>query len=133
MAREIIVETDDFEPTKSQAAYLASTARVAAMLGGYGSGKSRALAEKMLDLAAANPGCDGMLVAPTWGVLHKTTLRQFYDVSDPDAGACPRELVAEVNAGKRYIRLVNNARIYYASADRPGTLEGANLAFFGLD
>lgn len=133
MGREIIVDTGDFTPTRSQAEFMRSEARIAAFWGGYGSGKSRALAESLLDLAAANPGCDGMIVAPTWGVLHKTTLRQFFDVSDPEAGACPRELVAEVNAGKRYIRLVNNARIYYGSADRPGTLEGANLAFFGLD
>ena len=133
MAREITVDATDFVPTRSQHQFLRSDARIAAFWGGYGSGKSRALAESILDLAAANPGCDGMLVAPTWGVLHKTTLRQFFDVSDPEAGACPRELVAEVNAGKRYIRLVNNARIYYGSADRPGTLEGANLAFFGLD
>lgn len=132
-ARVVEVDASDFQPTPSQAQFLAATERVAGFLGGYGSGKSRALAEKMLDLAAANDGCDGMIVAPTWGVLHKTTLRQFYDVSDPDAGACPRELVAEVNAGKRYIRLVNGARVYYGSADRPGTLEGANLAFFGLD
>jgi hypothetical protein len=86
-----------------------------------------------VDLAALNAGCDGMIVAPTWGVLHKTTLRQFFDVDDPEAGACPRGLVAEVNAGKRYIKLKNGTRIYYGSSDRPGTLEGANLAFIGLD
>jgi hypothetical protein len=131
--RRVTVDTSDFEPTPSQQAFLDAQERVVALLGGYGSGKSRGLAEKVLDLAAANPGCDGLIVAPTWGILHKVTLRAFYDPSDPDAGACPRELVAEYHAGKRYIRLVNDCRIYFGSADRPGTLEGANLAFFGLD
>lgn len=133
MPRTVTVDASDFAPTASQQAFLDATERVVALLGGYGSGKSRGLAEKILDLAAANPGCDGLLVAPTWGILHKVTLRAFYDPADPDAGACPRDLVAEYHAGKRYIRLVNDCRIYFGSADRPGTLEGANLAFFGLD
>jgi hypothetical protein len=121
----------DVNPTQYR--FMNCRDRVTAFLGGYGAGKSWVLARVALFLAAENAGLDGLIVAPTWGILQKTTLRGFYDEEAPDEGACPPELIARHDKGERYIQLVNGSRVYYGSADRPGSLEGANLAWWALD
>lgn len=90
--------------------------------GGVGSGKTLCGAAESIKLAVGNPACDGMIVAPTWGILHRTTLRAFRSL-------LPRRAIAHESKSERYIELKNAARIYYGSADRPDTLEGANLAW----
>ena len=90
--------------------------------GGVGSGKTLAGAAESIRLAIANPQCDGLIVAPTWGILHRTTLRTFVQL-------LPKPLLARQAKSERYLQLVNGSRVYYGSADRPDTLEGANLAW----
>lgn len=135
MSSGAVIELDatDRTPTPSQQRFLDSRARTAALLGGYGSGKTATGAEKALDLIAANPGCSGMIVAPTYGQLEKAALRAFFDHEAPDDGACPKEWISEVNIGKRYFLHPNGARTYWGSADSPRSLEGQNLAWFWLD
>ena len=135
MSEGAVIELDasDRVPTPSQQRFLDARSRIAAFLGGYGSGKTSTGAEKALDLIAANPRCSGMIVAPTLGQLDKGALRAFFDVEDPDAGACPKEWIAEVNVGKRYFLHPNGARTYWGTADSPKSLEGQNLAWFWLD
>jgi Terminase large subunit, T4likevirus-type, N-terminal len=135
MAAGAVIELDatDRIPTPSQQRFLDSRARIAAFVAGYGAGKTSTGAEKALDLIAANPGCNGMIVAPTYGQLEKAALRAFFDHEAPDDGACPKEWIAEVNIGKRYFLHPNGARTYWGSADSPRSLEGQNLAWFWLD
>lgn len=135
MSAGAVIELDagDRLPTPSQQRFLDSRARIAALLGGYGSGKTSTGAEKALDLIAENPGCSGIIVAPTYGQLEKAALRSFFDPEAPDAGACPKEWIAEVNIGKRYFLHPNGARTYWGSADNPKSLEGQNLAWFWMD
>ncbi len=83
-------------------------------------------------LAVTNPGLDGMIVAPTWGLLHRVTLRAFY-ARYSASGACPREFVRRVNRSERYIELLNGSHVFYGSADRPETLEGTTLAWYWAD
>jgi hypothetical protein len=130
---EIVLDATDRTPTPSQQRFLDARRRLAAFLGGYGSGKTSTGAEKTLDLIAANPGCSGIIVAPTYGQLEKAALRAFFDVEAPNDGACPREWIADVNAGKRYFLHPNGARTYWGSADNPASLEGQNLAWFWMD
>jgi hypothetical protein len=129
---ELVLDASDYVPNPTQVRFHRSRARVKAFLAGYRGGKTRAGAEECVVLAAENAGLDGMIVAPTWGTLHKVTLRAFWD---PEArtGALHPDLIADHNVGKRYIELVNGSRIYYGSADRPGTLEGTTLAWWWLD
>ena len=135
MSEGAVIELDasDRTPTPSQQRFLDASARIAGFFGGYGSGKTTTGAEKALDLIAANPGCNGIIVAPTYGQLEKGALRAFFDVDDPDAGLCPKEWIAEVNLGKRYFLHPNGARTYWGSADSPKSLEGWNGAWFWMD
>jgi len=87
-----------------------------------GSGKTTAGAAEAVALALENPGCDGMIVAPTWGVLWRTTLRKFLEL-------LPREAIRRHVAGKRHYELHNGVLVHYGSADRADSLEGATLAW----
>lgn len=129
----IELDASDRTPTASQQRFLDVRERIAGFFGGYGSGKTSTGAEKALDLIAANPGCNGIIVAPTYDQLYKGALRAFFDVDDPDAGLCPKEWIAEVNVGKRYFLHPNGARTYWGSADSPRSLEGWNGAWFWMD
>lgn len=73
-----------------------------------------------------------MIVAPTWSLLHRVTLRAFYDHA-ARRGACPREWIRSLHRGERYLLLWNGARVYFGSADRPETLEGTTLAWYWAD
>ena len=94
--------------------------------GGYGAGKTRAGAEKALRLALANPGTRGQIVAPTWQMLTRLSLDAFLR-------ACPKQLIAEHHRTERRIELVNGSTVLFGSADRPGALEGTNLAWAWVD
>lgn len=127
-----VVDGEDYRPNQTALEFHRSRARVKGLLGGYGSGKTRAGAEEALDLAMANPGCDGIIVAPTWGVLQKVTLRAFHDWPS-HTGACPRDFIVKRDADRRYLQLRNGSRVYYASSDSAGTLEGPTVAWFWVD
>jgi len=134
MAR-VIVRASDRVPTPSQQRAMDARDEWVALLGGYGSGKTSTGAEIALDLAAANAGQDGMIVAPTWGLLYRVTLPAFVDKDRPWVGACPGQLVAEDRRGAKApnILLVNGSRVFLGSAGNPGSLEGANLSWIWGD
>ena len=46
-----------------------------ALIGGYGSGKSRALAYKLLDLASLNGKAPTLFIAPTYKLIKDNTFR----------------------------------------------------------
>lgn len=83
-------------------------------------------AAESIRLAVENPGCDGMIVAPNYNLLQRVTLRMFLRL-------LPRKLLSQHRKSLRCIELVNGSRVWYASADRPETLEGSNLSWLWLD
>jgi hypothetical protein len=104
---------------------LNSDASVAALIGGYGSGKSYGGAAKALQLCIENEGLDGMIVAPSYKMLARVTLPTFLEMAKP--------LILQHHRQDARIDLCNGSRIWYGSADNPGSLEGSNLAWFWLD
>jgi hypothetical protein len=96
------------------------------MIGGLGSGKSRTGAEAFVDLVLANPGCDLLMAGPTHEMTRDLCVPAF-------EAACPRELIVRyVKSEKRY-DLRGGRTVKHASADKPSTLEGRNLAGFWAD
>lgn len=92
--------------------------------GGVGSGKTQGGAVKALDRHVRKAG-DGMIVAPTWPLLHRVTLRTYLALLQSNQ--------YRLNKKERYIELPNGHRAYYGSADRPDTLEGSNLSWAWID
>jgi hypothetical protein len=122
-----VVDLEEFVPTLTQHEFLTDEAsRIKAMIGGLGSGKSRTGAEAFVDLVLANPGCDLLMAGPTHEMTRDLCVPAF-------EAACPRELIVRyVKSEKRY-DLRGGRTVKHASADKPSTLEGRNLAGFWAD
>jgi hypothetical protein len=86
---------------------------------------SRTGAETVLDLIAANPGVAGLVVSPTYQMMTRTTMLMLEHV-------IPSQ-IRQIRKADREWRIVNGARIYYGSADRPGSLEGSNVGWAWVD
>ena len=99
---------------------------VKAYLGGVGAGKTAAGAYEAVKHALGQPGSNGMIVAPTYNMLRRVTLTAFLD-------ALPPGCIREHRMVQRCIILHNGSRIWYASADNPGTLDGTNLTWWWFD
>src|SRR4051812_25220281 len=118
----------DFDPLPSQDAFVQSRARFKGFSGPVGSGKSMALCFTALRLATENPGCQGLLGAPTYRMMRDVTQAAFlrlleennvpYDFSKSDNVVWIREIESE---------------IMLRSLDDPERLRGTNLAWFGID
>lgn len=96
------------------------------MIGGLGSGKTRTGAEAAVDLALENPGCDGMIVAPTFGMFERL-MRPAWEA------ALPKELIVSHSSKDRCYHLRGGRRVWYGTAEVPASLEGTNLAWFWGD
>ena len=115
-----------YTPRYSQYGFHESDSVIKFACGGVGAGKTLMGAMEFLQCALENPGSSGMIVAPTWPLLKRVTLRTFKAI-------CPRELIASENKGDRYIELVNGFRVYYDSTKEPERLEGSNLSVIWHD
>src|SRR3954464_10719253 len=78
-------ETGSGDPFEWQASFHNSEALFKGFSGPIGSGKSRALCYEALKLGYENPGCLGLIGAPTYPMLCDSTLlafRQMLDAND---------------------------------------------------
>ena len=93
-------------------------------VGGAGSGKTRAA---VLEILRMPGGSTGMVVAPTFRMLHDSTLATFLELTR--AGGVLRQF----NKTDMTAELVNGTKILFRSADEPDRLRGVNLGWFVLD
>jgi hypothetical protein len=97
-----------------------------AYLGGWGGGKTWFGARAFLRNVLRNPrGVDSLIAAPFWSTVKRTTLREFKAVVPPG-------MITGESRGERYIEVIGR-RVYYGSADRPETLDGATVGAIWLD
>jgi terminase large subunit-like protein len=117
-----------FDPLPSQAAFLDSEARFKGFSGPVGSGKSMALCFQAFQLATENPGCQGLLGAPTYRMMRDVTQVAFLRLLEENNiphGFCKSENVVRIHEV--------DSEILLRSLDEPERLRGTNLAWFGLD
>jgi hypothetical protein len=112
----------------SQIRFLESRARNKGFSGPVGSGKTYALCCQTLRAALNNPGCTGLLGAPTFSMLNDATLPTLLD------------LLAEHSIAHKYLKsenlltlLKSRAKILLRSLDNYEHLRGTNLAWVGID
>lgn len=117
-----------FPVLPSQLRFLESTARNKGFSGPVGSGKTYALCCQVLRSAAHNPGCTGLLGAPTYPMLKDATLPTLLD------------LLGAHSIAHKYLKSENvlmltqsRSRILLRSLDRYENLRGTNLAWVGID
>jgi phage terminase large subunit len=113
----------------SQQRFYDSPARYKGFSGPVGSGKTYALCHEALRAACRNPGCTGLLGAPTYPHL--------YDVTIPTMEGILEELGMPFRIWKGArprIYLERQAvSIVFRSLENPNRLRGLNLAWFGID
>lgn len=110
----------------SQARAWRSEARWTAFLGGWGSGKTFVGARVFLRNVLSIPrGTDALLAAPFWSTVKRTTLREFRKV-------VPSGMITAESKGEHWLEVAGR-RVYYGSADRPETLDGATVGAIWLD
>lgn len=95
--------------------------------GPVGTGKSFALAGKAVQLALANPGCDGLMAAPTYRMLADITRPAFLDMAE----RCGLEIKG-AGHDSYYIPKCRGT-VRFRSMEKPERLIGQNLAWFGVD
>jgi Terminase large subunit, T4likevirus-type, N-terminal len=117
-----------FDPLPSQDAFVESRARFKGFSGPVGSGKSMALCFAALRLATENPGCQGLLGAPTYRMMRDVTQAAFLRLLDENN--IPYDFVKSDNVV--WIREIES-EIMLRSLDEPERLRGTNLAWFGID
>src|SRR6266853_6807262 len=112
----------------SQLRFLESGARTKGFSGPVGSGKTHALCWQALRSAARNPGCTGLLGAPTYPMLHDATLPTLLELLDGHS------IVHKYVKSEKVLMLVpSQSRILLRSLDRYEHLRGTNLAWVGID
>ena len=104
--------------------FIASPDRFTAMIGGIGSGKSRAGAGKAL--LHCKDKCLGLVVAPTYPMLRDATWRTLQEV------AAASGLPVSLNKSEFTAR-IGNAEMLMRSADQPDRLRGPNINWTWMD
>jgi phage terminase large subunit-like protein len=126
--------------TVPQMEFWQSSQRFRALIGGVGSGKTRAGA---IECLRQPPGSLGMVVAPTYKMLAQATYPGLLEVIQPllQAGApalpygddAPPNLVESFNKSDWVLKLKTGAKILLRSGEDPDYLRGPSLGWWWLD
>lgn len=117
-----------YSPLPSQGRFHASASKYRGFSGPVGSGKSAALCREALRLAYANPGLPGIIGAPTYPMLRDVTRAAFLELVE--AQQVPHVFRASDN---ECLITECGSLVRFRSLDKPTSLVGANLAWFGVD
>lgn len=120
---------DPFVPTPQQYGFLHSTAKVPVFRGGLGSGKTAIGAIKARNLAILNPGCMGLVAAPTFGQVKNASMVEVLKWT-PEALI---KRVRESTTAGLMVELINGSKIIFASADKPRNMRGPSVAWGWFD
>lgn len=97
---------------------------------GVGAGKSTAAVNEALRLSLANPGKVGIMVAPSFKLLHQTLMEAWKSMLPPVLG------LWTYNAHSNYMQLserLGGGQIFWRSSSKAEELAGINAAWFVFD
>ena len=125
-------EEIEIELSEEAEKFYCAKERYSALIGGFGSGKTHLLCMEAIKCAIDNVGAPGMMVAPTYKMIRDPLLDlfeailqkqeiQYKLVKNPD-------IVLSLYHNGNY-----HNKITFRSADRPKSLRGPTLSFFGID
>jgi len=115
-------------PFASQLRFHNSPSRFRGFSGPVGSGKSRGLCHEALRLAYRNPGCWGLIGAPTYPMLRDATRAAMLEILEDN------EIPYHFNRNENSIYVEEpESMILFRALDHFERLRGTNLAWFGID
>ena len=114
--------------TLGQKQFLNSEEPVVLMSGGFGSGKTTALALKLLQLKAANPGTPGLLVSQSYKSLWSISFRRLMSILNL---TLPKDQVPKVmdRQGECYLDFGDGVPIFLRSAVNPDSIDGLDVGW----
>lgn len=117
---------------KHQKNFIANTHnRFVGLVGGYGSGKTRAFCLKAIQLASLNVGYTGMLCEPTNTMLYDVLIPEFQSLLEEYG--IPYEYKQTPRPTFKLHFATGSSEIKMRSAENFGRLVGLNLCWFGVD
>jgi hypothetical protein len=117
-----------YKPLESQRRFHRLATRFKGFSGPIGSGKSAALCQEAIRLAYQNPGCMGLLGAPTYPMMRDATQRAMVELLERN------DLPYALHKSESYLELSQcQGKILMRSLDDFERLRGTNLAWFGVD
>src|SRR5271165_4905557 len=126
--KERVPLAEGYSPLPSQQKFHDSSASFKGFSGPVGSGKSAALCYEAIAQAYRNPGCTGLIAAPTYSMLRDTTeVMLLTIIEDLDLDYVRKKTDGTV------LLASSGSTILLRSLDHPERLRGTNLAWFGLD
>ena len=110
-----------------QANFIKDRSLFAALVGGVGSGKTRAGALKALYYSVTHPGVPGMVTAPTYDMLSlpNATIDTYREVFRP--------IEASWRVVDKVLETTHGHSIFFRSTDDPDHLRGPSIAWFHMD
>lgn len=117
-----------YKPFEKQYKFHYSPKKFRALIGGIGSGKTKAGVQEVFKVSARYPGVNGIIVAPTYRMLHDVTRLEFLNVCLEVPG-----LMTEFNRSEDTVKLVTGNTVFFRSADDPEKLRGPNIGWFYAD
>ena len=96
-------------------------------IGGIGSGKTRAGAEKFGDLCWRNRGVTGAIFGPTYRMLEDATKPMFFKV------LAEKGISYKYRASENSITLFGDTKVLFRSMDNPEHLRGTEFGHFWMD
>jgi phage terminase large subunit len=119
---------EGYSPLPSQQRFHDIHAKFKGFSGPVGSGKSAALCHEAVLQTYRNPGCTGLVAAPTYSMLRDTTQVMLISLLE----ALKLDYEQKRSEGKIFLPR-SGSTILLRSLDKPERLRGTNLAWFGLD
>lgn len=101
------------------------------LIGGLGSGKTFAGATKAIKFIAANPGCKGVIIGPTYEMVAEGSLSVLQEIAPP--GFLTYGPRRESVSNALLMRTANGSTIYVRSFDDPWKLRGLQLSWAWMD
>jgi hypothetical protein len=115
-------------PLPSQCLFHNSKAPFRGFSGPVGSGKSQALCQEAIRMAYANPGCLGLIGAPTYPMLRDITRPAMLDTLQRS------RIPFSFNKAENLLEFTDcRSKIVFRTLHNPDRLRGTNLAWFGID
>lgn len=117
-----------YKPFAKQRSFHYSPKKFRALIGGIGSGKTKAGVQEIFHVCAKYPGANGIVVAPTYRMLHDVTRLEMLAVCMSVPG-----LLQGFNKSEDTLSLVTGNTIFFRSAEDPEKLRGPNVGWFYAD
>ena len=123
--------SDFYTPLSKQAEFHQSLAKYRAMVGGFGSGKTRALLMEAIITCLCVPGCNTLIIRRTSPDLQKTVIDKF-----EDPNIVPRWVYKSYNKNDKIVTFANGSELFFGYCQRDSDVNqylSTEYAFIGIE